>query len=50
MPLPMIIIVALVSAGCVAFLVSQVRALRRQNRNLKHWENNEPLEGAGDWD
>jgi hypothetical protein len=50
MPLAMKVIVLLVSLGCVAFLVSQVRSLRRQKRNLKHWENNEPLEGTGDWD
>ena len=50
MPVPMIVIVTLVSIGCVVFLVSQVRNLRRQKRNLKHWENNEPLEGVGDWD
>jgi hypothetical protein len=50
MPLPMLIIVILVSGGCVVFLVQQVRALRRQKRNLKHWEKGEPLEGVGDWD
>ena len=50
MPLPMIIIVVLVGAGCVVFLVQQVRTLRRQKRNLKHWEKGEPLEGVGDWD
>src|SRR5262245_62341546 len=50
MPLPMLIIVILVSAGCVVFLVQQVRTLRRQKRNLKHWEKGEPLEGTGDWD
>ena len=50
MPLPVIIIVALVSAGCVVFLVRQVRDLRRKKRNLEHWEKGEPLEGVGDWD
>jgi len=50
MPLPMIVIVVLVGAGCVVFLVQQVRNLRRQKRNLKHWEKGEPLEGVGDWD
>src|SRR5262245_2828845 len=50
MPLPMLIIVVLVSAGCVVFLVQQVRTLLRQKRNLKHWEKGEPLEGTGDWD
>jgi hypothetical protein len=30
--------------------VRQVKELRRQKRNLRHWERGEPLEGAGDWD
>jgi len=50
MPLLMKILVILVSAGCVVFLVQQVRALRRRKRNLEHWEKGEPLEGVGDWD
>jgi hypothetical protein len=50
MPLPMLVIVILVSAGCVVFLVQQVRTLRRRKRNLEHWEKDEPLEGVGDWD
>ena len=50
MPLPAIVVVVLVSAGCVVFLTNQVRTLRRRRRNLKHWENDEPLEGTGDWD
>ena len=50
MPLPALIAVVIVSIGCVAFLVVQVRNLRRQKRNLVHWEKDEPLEGVGDWD
>jgi hypothetical protein len=50
MPLPMLIIVVLVSAGCVVWLAQQVRKLRRQKRNIRHWEKGEPLEGVGDWD
>jgi hypothetical protein len=50
MPLPALIIVTLVSIGCVIFLVKQVKNLRRQKRNLDHWEKGEPLEGVGDWD
>ena len=50
MPLPMLVIVILVSAGCVVFLVQQVRDLRRKKRNLEHYEKGEPLEGVGDWD
>jgi hypothetical protein len=50
MPLGFKIVIALVSLGCIIFLVGQVRTLRRQKRNLEHWENGEPLEGVGDWD
>jgi hypothetical protein len=50
MPLPMLVIVVLVSAGCVVFLVRGVRDLRRKKRNLEHYEKGEPLEGVGDWD
>jgi hypothetical protein len=50
MPVPAIVIIALVSMGCVVFLGNQIRTLRRRRRNLKHWENDEPLEGTGDWD
>ena len=50
MPLPMLIIVILVGAGCIAFLIQQVRTLLRRKRNIRHWEKGEPLEGVGDWD
>ena len=50
MPLPMIVIVVLVGAGCVVFLAYQVKELRRRKRNLEHFEKGEPLEGVGDWD
>jgi hypothetical protein len=50
MPLPMLIVIILVGAGCVAFLVQQVRTLLRRKRNIRHWEKGEPLEGVGDWD
>ena len=50
MPLPMLIIAVLVAAGCVVWLLRQVRELRRRKRNLEHWEKGEPLEGVGDWD
>ncbi|HXU61098.1 MAG TPA: hypothetical protein VN962_05310, partial [Polyangia bacterium] len=50
MPLPALIVVILVSIGAVVHLVFQVRALRRQKRNLEHWEKGEPLEGVGEWD
>ena len=50
MPLPALIAVTIVSIGCVIFLAAQVRSLRRQKRNLTHWEKDEPLEDVGDWD
>jgi hypothetical protein len=50
MPLPAIVAVSIACIGSAVFLTRQVRTLRRRKRNLKHWENNEPLEGVGDWD
>lgn len=50
MPLPAKIIVGIAILGSIAFLVYQVRDLLRQKRNLKHWERDEPLEKAGEWD
>ena len=50
MPLPALIAVIVVALGCLIFLSGQIRALRRQKRNLAHWEKDEPLEGTGDWD
>jgi hypothetical protein len=50
MPLPALVIVVVVSVGCVVYLSNQIRALRRRRRNLRHWEKDEPLEGTGDWD
>jgi hypothetical protein len=50
-PVPALVLIALVSVGCVAFLVQQIRTLARRRRNLRHWERDEPLEGRpGDWD
>lgn len=50
MPFVVKVIVTLVVAGCVVWLTRQVRDLRRQKRNLIHWEKGEPLEKVGDWD
>lgn len=50
MPIWAKIAVAIACISAVAFLVAQIRALRRQKRNLAHWEKDEPLEGVGDWD
>jgi hypothetical protein len=50
MPLPAIVIITLVTLGSVLFLANQIKDLRRRRRNLRHWERDEPLERAGDWD
>ena len=50
MPLPALVFVGLAVVGSIAFLAYQVKSLRRQRRNLRHWERGEPLEGANDWD
>jgi hypothetical protein len=50
MPLWAIVLVSIAVIGSVGMLVNAVRQLLRRRRNLKHWENGEPLEGVGDWD
>jgi hypothetical protein len=50
MPPWALIAVTIASIGCAMFLAAQIRTLRRRKRNLAHWEKDEPLEGAGDWD
>jgi hypothetical protein len=50
MPIPAILAVSLAVIGGTIMIVHEVRTLRRRKRNLKHWENNEPLEKVGDWD
>jgi hypothetical protein len=50
MPLWAKIATAIACIGAAAFLIAQVRTLRRRKRNLAHWEKDEPLEGVGDWD
>jgi hypothetical protein len=50
MPLPAIVIVVIVAVGCLVWLTFQIRTLLRRKRNIKHWERDEPLEGANDWD
>lgn len=50
MPLPALVFVILTLVGSLVFLAYQVRSLRRQKRNLRHWERGEPLEGVSDWD
>ena len=50
MPLPAQIVVTLTVLGSVAMIVHQIRDLLRRKRNLKHFERDEPLEKAGDWD
>lgn len=50
MPLFARIAVTLTALGSFALIVQQIRDLRRRKRNLKHFERDEPLEKAGDWD
>ena len=50
MPLPAKIAVTIATIGSIVFLVHQVRELLRRKRNLKHFERDEPLEKAGEWD
>ena len=50
MPLPAQIAVTLTIIGSIMFLTNQVRHQLRRKRNLKHFERDEPLEKAGDWD
>jgi hypothetical protein len=50
MPIPAILGVLAAVIFSVAMITHEIRTLRRRRRNLKHWENNEPLEKAGDWD
>jgi hypothetical protein len=45
MPLPLRVCVILAILGGAGMIVRQIRDLRRQRRNLKHWEKDEPLEG-----
>ena len=50
MPMSFRIIVSIACLGGIAMIVRQVRDLRRQKRNLKHWERDEPLENTDGWD
>jgi hypothetical protein len=51
MPTPAIVVLSITVLGSVFFITNQVMDLLRRNRNLKHWERDEPLEGrAGEWD
>ena len=45
MPWPLRVCVILAILGGAGMIVRQIRDLRRQRRNLKHWEKDEPLEG-----
>ena len=45
MPLPLRVCVIIAVLGGAGMIVRQVLDIRRQRRNLKHWENDEPLEG-----
>ena len=49
MPLSLAVLVTVAAVGAVVLWVSQILALRRRRRNLRHWERDEPLEGVDDW-
>jgi len=44
------IIIALAILGSAVMIWNQIRQLRRQRRNLRHWERGEPLEKTNNWD
>ncbi len=51
MPMPAIVCLSVLVLGSILFIGLQLKELRLRNRNIKHWERDEPLEGgAGDWD
>ena len=50
MPLPLRVCAIIAALGGAGMIVRQIRDLRRQRRNLKHWEKDEPLEGGDGWD
>jgi hypothetical protein len=50
MPTSMRILVGISTLGGLAMILKQVLDLRRQRRNLKHWERDEPLEKSDGWD
>jgi len=45
MPLPIRVCVIIAALGGAGMILRQVLDIRRQRRNLKHWEKGEPLEG-----
>jgi len=45
MPLAIRVCVIIASLGGAGMIARQLLDMRRQRRNLKHWENDEPLEG-----
>jgi hypothetical protein len=48
--MPVLVLLTVIVVGSVVFLGYQIKILRRQKRNLRHWERGEPLEDNGDWD
>ncbi len=48
---PAIIVLLVGLVGAALYVGRQIRAVRLQRRNLKHYERDEPLEGGVDkWD
>jgi hypothetical protein len=47
--MPVLVLLTVIVVGSVVFLGYQIKTLRRQKRNLRHWERDEPLEGDVDW-
>jgi|GEM_PF-1372204 hypothetical protein len=45
MPLPLRVCAIIAGLGGAGMILRQILDLRRQRRNLKHWEKDEPLEG-----
>ncbi len=48
--MPAVVVLSILILGSIGFIGYQIKDLRRRNRNLKHWERDEPLEGTGEWD
>jgi len=50
MPLGIKVVVVITALGSLSLFAYQIRDLMRRKRNLIHFERDEPLEGANDWD
>ena len=50
MPLGIKVVVVITALGSLLLIGYQIRDLLRRKRNIKHFERDEPLEGANEWD